>query len=122
MEGEVPVAQSDTFSVKIKGQGEFAADPPLFSNFVAISRAAREVQFEFVFLDLNYIAQLLQTARAGGLKEIPEVEGQTVAKIVMPAAVFLQLREHLNKMFDDIEKIVKTSGETPSDQIIASNR
>ena len=115
------MTQPDNLSVTIKGQGQFAADPPLFSNFLAISRAGTEVQFEFVFLDLNYIAQLIESAKNTQRKDPFEVEGQTVTKVVMPAAVFLQIREHLNKMFDDIEKLTKPSGEGHTDESVASN-
>jgi hypothetical protein len=100
----------------VHGQGPAAASPPLFSNFLAISSAGPEVQLEFIFLDLNEIAQLMQR-HAQTLANPPEevdVEGRTVAKIIMPAAAFLQLKSHLIALFEKFEKGNQPGKEGPN--------
>jgi hypothetical protein len=78
---------------------------PLFCNHVGIARAGTEVQFEFVALDIGTLANALQQHRQSSTKESPvEVSGKTVAKIVMPLHVFLQLKGTLNGMFSQIEQ------------------
>lgn len=100
------VSERATAILTIKGQEPLVAVPALFSNFVAISRVGTEVQFEFIFLDLNQIAGLLETAREGKSQELT-VMGKTVAKIIVPAAAFMQLKEHVAKLFADIEAQLK---------------
>ena len=96
---------------QIRGQDPLEADPALYSNFVAISRVGTDVQFEFVFLDLNYVANLIESKKAKGNATDPDSEqesvtGKTVAKIVMPAASFIQIKEHVEKLFGVIEEIL----------------
>lgn len=95
-------------TVHVKGQEPREVMPPLFSNFLGISRVAGEVQFEFVFLDLNQLANLLAAKKPDENTEQPMVEGKTVTKIVMPAPTFLQLKEHILGLFADIEKELDT--------------
>ncbi|SRR5216684_5949648 len=77
---------------------------PLFSNHVGISRAGTEVQFEFAFLDINAIATILRSQKERSDPSPIDINGKSVAKIVMPLHAFLQLKEHLQGMFADIEK------------------
>ena len=99
---------SPNVKIKISGQGPLDATAPLFSNFLAISRVGGEVQCEFVFADINELANILVN------KESPvtvEIVGKTVAKIIIPAATFIQLKEHLAKMFADIENDLEKQGD-----------
>jgi hypothetical protein len=75
-----------------------------FSNFVQISRVATEVQFEFLFVDINHVALSIEKARGSSEKEPVKLSGVPIAKVVVPAFNFLQLREHINQMFDAIER------------------
>jgi hypothetical protein len=78
---------------------------PLFSNHVGISRAGTEVQFECAFLDINVVATILRSSKKEHSDPSPiDINGKSVAKIVMPLHAFLQLKEHLQGMFADIEK------------------
>ncbi len=90
--------------VMIKVQGESPMDAPaaLYSNFLGIARVATDVQFEFVFLDLNQLAQMIQIGQEASTTT--PVIGQTVAKIIMPAAAFVQLKDHITQVMSDIEK------------------
>lgn len=96
---------------EVRPQENLEADPPLFANFVAVAHAGTEVQFEFVFLDLNQVATAIQAAKAtlsesgSGQPPTPiKIEGRTVAKIVMPVAAFRQVKNHLMGMFEKFEK------------------
>jgi len=95
----------------VKGQGPLDATAALYANFVAISRVATDVQFEFVFLDLNQVAVLLEQIKNSENPSMPELEGKTVAKLVMPAASVLQLREHFQKICDAIEENIEKQPE-----------
>ena len=109
MDQEKKLSRSATF--KVSGEDPKVGAAPIFSNFVGISQVGTEVQFEFIFLDINLVAQLLEAKkRARPSEEITaeenpvEVVGKTVAKIVMPAAAFLQLKDHLMGMFERYER------------------
>ncbi len=104
--------------IHVKGENPLGAPPALFSNFLAMSRVAADVQLEFVFLDFNQVVQIVQ----GGQATPPTpVEGQTVAKIIMPAAAFAQLKEHFVKLVADIEtEMAQQHGEVKNN--VASNR
>jgi hypothetical protein len=105
--------QQVTFKVMFDDPRESAV--PLFSNHVGISRAGTEVQFEFVFLDINAVASFLQTMKQesdsgqSSTTSPVEITGRSVAKIVMPLHVFWQLREHLQGMFAKIEQDLQTA-------------
>jgi hypothetical protein len=102
--------------IQVKGEDPIGAPPAMFSNFLAISRVASDVQLEFVFLDFNHLAQIIQ----GQASPPMPVEGQTIAKIIMPAAAFAQLKDHFVKLVADIEKeMAKQPGEVHN---VASNR
>ncbi len=91
---------------KVKGELPVGTVPALYSNFLAVSQVGNEVQFEFIFLDLNLVAVLMQQLKASNITVTPEVEGKTVAKIVMPASTFVQLREHFDKIFQALKDVL----------------
>jgi hypothetical protein len=91
--------------LQVTGQPPLETVPALFSNFVGISRVGAEVQLEFIFLDLNQVAIMIQDAeKTESTGPLPPVTGKTVVKMVMPSASFVQLKPHLEKIFKDIEK------------------
>jgi hypothetical protein len=95
--------------IQVTGQPPLEAVPALFSNFVGVSRVAAEVQLEFIFLDLNQVATMIQGAeKTENAGPLPPVTGKTVVKIVMPSASFVQMKPHLEKIFRDIEKDMET--------------
>jgi hypothetical protein len=102
------MAKDLTFTVF--GEDPLAAAPPQFANFVAISHVASEVQFEFIYLDLNMLAQRFGQPGVNDRPENPELskgsielQGKTVAKIVVPVSSFLQLKGHLEEMLKKFE-------------------
>jgi hypothetical protein len=105
---------------KVNFEDPKAGPVPLFSNHVGISRAGTEVQFEFVFLDINLVANILQTYKAGTSTTAPlEVTGRTVAKVVMPMHVFLQLGGHLQTMVKQIEQELRTEDKEEHERSIS---
>jgi hypothetical protein len=95
--------------LQVKGEEPLNAPPALYGNFLKVARVGGDVQFEFIFVDLNSIAEMLQSANTPTTptSDSPTgapITGQTVAKIVMPGFSFLQLKEHLTKIFSEIEK------------------
>jgi len=101
------VSKKTLVTVQVKGQDPTSAVPALFSNFVGISRVGTEVQFEFIFLDLNQVAELIKSSNTTENSTLPPVIGKSVAKIVMPAAAFVQAKDHLAGIFKDIETELK---------------
>ncbi|MGB6483008.1 MAG: hypothetical protein WBE86_05925 [Candidatus Acidiferrales bacterium] len=98
--------------VQVTGQPPLEAVPALHSNFVGISRAGGEVQFEFIFVDLNQIANMTQHNEAAAQSgTVFPVTGKTIAKIVMPAENFIQLEPHLEKIFSAIKSELKKEDE-----------
>ena len=89
-------------NVTVTGEDPLNAPLPQFANFVAISQAGTEVQFEFIFLDLNMIATMALEKK--GQEKPEKLRGQTVAKLVVPVANFLQLKDHLSTMFARLEE------------------
>ena len=100
---------------QVQGQPPLDAAPALYSNFMAISRVGTEVQFEFIFLDLNQIAKMLSELKTTP-SESPTVQGKTVAKVVMPAASFVQIKEQLATIFEAIEAILPKVPETENER------
>jgi hypothetical protein len=94
----------DQILLQVKGEEPLNAPPALFGNFLSVARVGTDVQFEFVFVDLNVLAQLIQGAPQTASPTGAPVTGQTVAKVIMPAASFVQLKAHLAQIFSDIEK------------------
>jgi hypothetical protein len=102
--------KKDLLMVKVQGEPPMEAPPALYSNFLGIARVATDVQFEFIFLDLNQVAQIIQAGQGAAADPAP-VTGQTVAKIIMPAAAFVQLKDHIMQLMSDIEKNLATPEE-----------
>jgi hypothetical protein len=94
------VSEKTVINFQVKGEGPSGSSPAMFSNFLAVSQVGTEVQFEFVFLDLNLLAGMLEQLKAAGAGTTPTVEGKTVAKVVMPAAVFAQMKGHFDRIYN----------------------
>ena len=93
------MSEKTIVNFQVKGEGPGGSAPALFSNFLAVSQVGTEVQFEFVFLDLNLLAGMIEQLKAAGATTTQTVDGKTVAKVVMPAAVFAQMKEHFDKIY-----------------------
>jgi hypothetical protein len=97
---------------QISGEDPLQAVAPIYSNFVGISRVGTDVQFEFIFLDLNVLAQILSAAKAAEtLPEVPERQplvGKTVAKIVMPGVNFVQAREQIELIMKALDEVIQS--------------
>jgi hypothetical protein len=92
-------AEDKVQMLQVQGEPPNEAVPALFSNFLSVSRVGTEVQFEFIFLDLNFLAVMLSQLKQEDAKQSPIVRGKTVAKVVMPAVSFIQLKEQLDNIF-----------------------
>jgi hypothetical protein len=92
-----------TGTLTVVGEDPRHAVAPIFANFVAISHLANEVQLEFIFLDINTLAGQIEQVKRGASPADLSIQGKTVAKVVVPAASFVQLRSHLSAMFDRLE-------------------
>jgi hypothetical protein len=110
------VSEQKIMNFRVKGEPPLQAGPALYSNFLAVSRVGTDVQFEFVFLDLNYMAAMLEQLKASDITVTPEVEGKTVAKLVMPAVTFVQLREQFEKVFAALEAELPAVPEVANEQ------
>jgi hypothetical protein len=103
-EDKAVVYANEQVLIQVRGQNPLEAPSALFSNFLSISRVATDVQFEFVFLDLNQVVQIIEAGKQPKKEPSSPITGQTVAKIIMSANVFVQLKDHIAKMMADIEK------------------
>lgn len=103
---------AETGLLTVSGDDPRHAISPSFANFLAISHVGGEVQFEFIFLDLNQLALKIQRMKDGVEKSEGELQGKTVAKLVMPAASFIQLKDHLSAIFQRLE-VMKNESESP---------
>jgi hypothetical protein len=92
---------------QISGEDPLQAVAPMYSNFVGISRVGTDIQFEFIFLDLNQLAQILEQGKTAESPERQVLAGKTVAKLVMPGVNLLQVREHFEKVMNTLEEEVK---------------
>ena len=101
---------------RVRGEDAVQAVSALYSNFLAVSRVGTDVQFEFIFLDLNLIAGVLEQLKRAEKPSIPELQGKTVAKIVMPAATLIQLREHFENLFRALEEALPKVPEAQHDR------
>ncbi len=111
-EDEKPVAsRQGMMLIQVRGEDPITAPPALFSNFLGICRVASDVQFEFVFLDLNQVVQIISAGQDKASTTPSPIRGQTVAKIIMPATAFVQLKDLLVKLMADIEKDIGQLGE-----------
>jgi len=97
------MAERKQLPLRVVGEDPRQAVSPTFSNFVGISHVGREVQMEFIFLDINQIAQQLEDAKPTQPTEAPIFEGKTVAKVVIPSWAFLQLKSHMLTIFEKVE-------------------
>lgn len=96
---------------KVLGEDPLDTAGPLFANFLAVSHVGGEVQFEFIYLDINQLA--LQFGQPGvddrpeGEKPTGPVEmqGKTVAKVVVPVSSLVQLEKHLEGMFQKFAEV-----------------
>jgi len=94
---------------KVRGEDPTQSTSALYSNFLAVARVGNEVQFEFIFLDLSKVATMIeQLENATETVEPPDLQGKTVAKVIMPAASLIQLKEHFNRIFSAIEEMTST--------------
>jgi len=77
------MAEKRVMQFKVLGEDPLQAGAPLFSNFVAISHLGREVQLEFIFLDIAQVAQHFENSKGQDAnQEPPTFQGKTVAKLV----------------------------------------
>lgn len=90
--------------LEVKTDDRLAPEFPAFSNFLQVSRVATEVQFEFLFVDINQVAVTVEKAKELSAEGPQKLSGLTVAKVILPALSFMQLRDHLSRIFDSIEK------------------
>jgi len=97
------MAEKKQLPLRVVGEDPRQAASPTFSNFVGVSHVGREVQFEFIFLDINQIAQHFLDAKPAQPSEAPVFEGKTVAKVVVPSWAFLQLKSHMLAVFEKVE-------------------
>lgn len=105
------MAEKRSMQFRVVGEDPQAAGAPLFSNFVAISHLGREVQLEFIFLDIAQVAQHFEnSASSDSQAEMPIFHGKTVAKVIVPSWAFLQLKEHMSGIFQKLE-IEEKSGQ-----------
>jgi hypothetical protein len=75
---------------------------PSFANFLTVSSVGSDVQFEFMFVDLSDLAAHIDKAKQGGGTDFTCM-GKTVSKLIVPAASFVQLKNHLAQMFERLE-------------------
>ncbi|MGB6876095.1 MAG: hypothetical protein WBD87_08670 [Candidatus Acidiferrales bacterium] len=92
---------------QVRGDAPNEACPALFCNFLAVSRVATEVQLEFIFLDLNQIATTLNQLKGAEVASNPVIQGKTVAKVVMPAASFIQLEDQFTTIFKALKEMLE---------------
>jgi hypothetical protein len=105
------VTDLKALSVNVTGEPPLNAAPPTYSNFLGVSRLGNDVQFEFIFVDINFLAGMVEAAKKEPQTAEPTpVKGQTVAKMVMPAQSFLQLQSHFEKLFADIKSELEKQG------------
>ena len=95
--------EKKTTQFQISGEDPLQAVAPTYSNFVGISRVGTDIQFEFIFLDLNQLAQILEQSKTVESPERQILTGKTVAKIVMPGVNFLQAKEQIEKIMKALE-------------------
>ena len=92
-----------TGTITLRGDDPLRAVAPTFANFLAVSHVGTEVQLEFIYLDINVIAQQIDKVKQEGAPAHVKLQGKTVAKLVMPISSFLQLKAHLLQMFETLE-------------------
>lgn len=96
--------EPSVITLEVKSDDRFGPVSPDFSNFLQISRVATEIQFEFLFVDISQVALAIQKAKESSSTEPEKLSGLTVAKVVLPALSFIQVKDHINRIFEAIEK------------------
>lgn len=92
-------------NLQVEGEDPLDAAIPAFANFVAVSHAGSEVQFEFIFLDLNQLAKKVAEIAGKDKSDKPmKLTGRTVSKVIVPVSNFIQLKDHLNTLFAKLEE------------------
>lgn len=114
------MSEQKVLNIKVKGEPPIQAVPAVYSNFLAVSRIGTDVQFEFVFLDLNYMATVLERLKGPEATGTVEVEGKTVAKVVMPGRTFVQVQEQLEKIFAALKVELQATPEVANEQRTSS--
>jgi hypothetical protein len=76
---------------------------PTFANFLRVCSVGNDVQFEFIFVDLVDFAEQIEKAKKEEAPKDFSCSGLTVSKMIMPAASFVQLKDHLTRMFENLE-------------------
>ena len=116
------MAEQPSHTFQVKGQAPKDAASPLYSNFLAVSRVGSDVQFEFIFLDLGQIASMME-AKGDKAEDLPErLEGKTIAKIVMPATSFIQLKDQFSKIMKAIDELLQQNPEVQHERSHARSR
>lgn len=115
-EVEVSAEEKKTLNVRVKGEDPVQAVSALYSNFLAVSRVGTDVQFEFIFLDLNVMAGMLEELKKAEKPSVPDLTGKTVAKIVMPGLSVKQLRQHFENVFDSLEAELAQKNAKPTSE------
>jgi hypothetical protein len=115
-EGFVSADEQKVLNFRVKGDDPMQAVSALYGNFLSVSRVGMDVQFEFIFLDLNMVAGLLEQVKNAEKPGTPELQGRTIAKLVMPGATILQLREHFENLFRALDEIVPKLPEAQNDR------
>jgi hypothetical protein len=112
------VSKPSQVIVQVTGQPPLETVPALFGNFVGISRVGHDVQFEFIYVDLNQMASMLQEAeKSGNQGPLEPIVGKTVVKVVMPAEAFVQMQTHVEKLFAAIKADLKKNDHGEEDDV-----
>jgi hypothetical protein len=108
---------------RVTGEEPLSTRAPIFANFVAVAHVGSEVQFEFIYLDINELAQRFGQPGVDD-RPVPEGEppeeivlkGKTVAKLVVPVASFVQLETHLQGMFRKFTEVRDAKQPQPGEE------
>ncbi|HLW52948.1 MAG TPA: hypothetical protein VKW06_08895 [Candidatus Angelobacter sp.] len=92
-----------TGNVTITADQNRDAVAPMFANFLAVSSVGNDIQLEFMFVDLSELAASIEKAKRGEADKDFTCSAKTVSKMIMPAASFVQLKDHLAQMFERLE-------------------
>jgi hypothetical protein len=112
----VSADEQKILNFRVRGEDPVQAVSALYSNFLAVSQVGTDVQFEFIFLDLNLVASVLEQLKKAEQPSVPDLQGKTVAKVVMPAATFVQLRDHFETLFRALEGVIPKAPEAKHDR------
>src|ERR1700733_6759645 len=108
----MPSDTNKQIMLSVRGENPLSpADPP-YNNFVAVARLGTDIQFEFIFLDLNQLALYTEQVKKGEAAPEADFQGKTVAKIVMPGQSFIHVRQHLDQIFKALEDALQSQEAT----------